>query len=89
MHRFLIAFVCLSALAMVQNVVVVTPLAVDSPLEIGAASEHSGHHLMPTADILEEDNRPEPATVMLLVAGLSGLTAVGGRKHDREKRASG
>lgn len=87
MRQFLIAFVCLSTLAMAQNVVVATPLAVESTLEISASSEGRDHSLVPTAARLE-DERPNPTTMMLLVAGLSGLTAAGGRKHDRKKRVS-
>jgi len=87
MHRFLIAFVCLSTLAMAQNVVVATPLSADSALAISATSETNRHRLAPTAALLG-DELPEPTTMMLLIAGLSGLTAVGGRDHDRKKRAS-
>jgi len=86
MRQFLIAFICLSTLAMAQNVVVATPLSDPVPVA-SAASEASGNRFVPSAALLD-GGVPEPATMLLLVAGLSGLSAVGGRNHGRKKRAS-
>lgn len=86
MRQFLIAFICLSTLAMAQNVVVATPLSDPVPAA-SAASEASGNRFVPSAALLG-GSVPEPATMLLLVAGLSGLSAVGGRNRARKKRAS-
>lgn len=79
MRRFLIAFFCLSTIAMAQNVVVATPLNVDSAPALGAISEPVG---------VLGGEIPEPATMMFLIAGVSGLAAVGGRNPDGRKRVS-
>jgi hypothetical protein len=80
MSRFLISLVCLSTLAMAQNRIVV---ASDAP---GPNPESAGT-LIATASMIRED-APRPAAVMLLVVGLSGLTAAGSRGSRREDRRS-
>jgi len=88
MRQFLIAFVCLSTIAMAQNVVVATPglpVSADPMLVMSATPDAPVSRFMPSA-ALSGGNVPEPATMMLLVAGLSGLTAIGGRNHDRRKK---
>ena len=87
MRQFLIAFVCLSTIAMAQTVVVATPLSADPVPAMSATSEASSSAFVPSAAPLG-GNVPEPATMMLLVLGLSGLTAVSGRNHARKKRVS-
>jgi hypothetical protein len=81
MRQFWIALVCLSTLAMAQNMVVVAPLSTDEdraacpPAEI-TTSQFSPASAFPGGEV------PTPATMLLLVVGLSGLTAVGGRNRD-------
>ncbi len=87
MRQFLIAFVCLSTIAMAQTVVVATPLSADPVHVMSAASEASGDALVSSAALVG-GGVPEPAAMMLLVLGLSGLTAVGGRNHTRKKQVS-
>ncbi len=84
MRAFLIAFVCLSTLAMVQNVVVATPLVSAAELTISAIPEDSGPRLLPATSSHHSD-APRATTMMLLVVGLSGLCAVGGRHHDQSE----
>lgn len=88
MRAFLIAFICLSTLAMAQNVVVATPLprGDDEGLQgaIAAdltAAERSDATL---ADVPRE--APDPAAMGLLVVGLSGLCAVGNRRSEPRRR---
>ena len=87
MRQFLIAFVCLSTIAMAQTVVVATPLSADPVPAMSANSEASSSAFVPSATPLGGKVQ-EPATMMLLVLGLSGLTAVSGRNHARKKRVS-
>ncbi len=86
MRRFVTAFVCLSFLAMAQNVVLIEPRPMDPALEMSATSQTRDNPFVPSAALLRQDDAPEPAAMMLLVVGLSGLTAVGGRNHDRKTR---
>lgn len=83
MHRFLTAFLCLSTLAMTQNVVAGTP----SPLPmrggemalqgVEGAGPAAGPELSRAAVGGEV---PSPGTMLLLVTGLAGLSAVGNRR---------
>jgi hypothetical protein len=87
MRQFLIAFVCLSTIAMAQTVVVAMPLSADPVPAMSANSEASSSAFVPSATPLGGKVQ-EPATMMLLVLGLSGLTAVSGRNHARKKPVS-
>jgi len=85
MRRFLTAFICLSTLAMAQNVIAAAPSfaeqgleVVDCPLGLSPiGAETVGPADRPASEL------PEPGTMMLLVAGFSGLTAVGARDQER------
>jgi hypothetical protein len=87
MRAFLIAFICLSTLAMAQNVVVATPLprgdegGSDSTRVDAATSDHSG-----AVATIAPREAPDPATMGLLVVGLSGLCAVGNRRSAPRRR---
>ena len=87
MRQFLIAFVCLSTIAMAQTVVVATPLSADPVPAMSANSEANSSAFVPSAAPLGGKVQ-EPATMMLLVLGLSGLTAVSGSNHAGKKRVS-
>lgn len=91
MRPFLIALFSLLVVAMTQSVVVVTPIVADvvavPALEMRAAPRVRDNRFVPSASDLDRDV-PTPATAVLLLAGLSGLTAMSGRKHDRKNRAS-
>ncbi|MFO0689210.1 MAG: hypothetical protein U0900_10895 [Myxococcota bacterium] len=83
MHRFLTAFLCLSTLAMTQNVVAGTP----SPLQavgVEAIAEATAVTSRATAPDLSRASVggevPSPGTMLLLVTGLAGLSAVGSRR---------
>lgn len=83
MHRFLTAFLCLSTLAMTQNVVAGTP----SPLRTRGAelalqgTEAAGLTAGPElAQAAVGGEVPSPGTMLLLVTGLAGLSAVGNRR---------
>ena len=76
MRRFLIAFVCLSTIALLQNVVVATPAHSDETP--AAAADRAQTRLLAAPP-----QRPDAPTLMLLVAGLSGLAAVGGRSEEQ------
>lgn len=89
MHRFLTAFLCLSTLVMTQNVVAGTPSPLDSlEARVIAAGESATR---PDGMALAPDrvggNVPSPASLMLFVTGLAGLSAVGSRGR-AEKSAS-
>lgn len=85
MRAFLIAFVCLSTLAMAQNVVVATPVVVERELMIHASTGVSGERFV-TSPARLHGGVPAASTTLMLVFGLSGLCAVGGRNHDRRNR---
>ena len=83
MHRFLTAFLCLSTLAMTQNVVAGTPnpvapsaaRAIVQGVEgagVGSAQASIGGGTV-------GGEIPSPGTMLLLVTGLAGLSAVGSR----------
>jgi hypothetical protein len=81
MHRFLTAFLCLSTLVMTQNVVAGTPSPLDSlEARVMAAGQSATR---PADGTLSPDavggEVPSPATLMLFVTGLAGLSAVGSR----------
>lgn len=82
MHRFLTAFLVLSTLAMTQNVVAGTPTAMTRgetssiPTAALAATREAVPARMPATVGGEV---PAPSTMLLLVTGLAGLSAVGGR----------
>jgi len=107
MRAFLIAFICLSTLAMAQNVVVATPVVSGMPdaHATTVAASHSGGREGTDASGLTMSAGSEEAarrfvdrgvshgpaasratTMLLFVLGLSGLCAVGGRRHDRSQR---
>jgi hypothetical protein len=83
MHRFLTAFLCLSTLVMTQNVVAGTPTPFVSHEARGIAQ---GRDLSSGLTGLERSRDriggevPSPGTMMLLVTGLAGLSAVGSRR---------
>ena len=82
MHRFLTAFLCLSTLAMTQNVVAGTPSAF-APLEPGwvAIAGEAAHGVGDSrAREAVGGEVPSPGTMLLLVTGLAGLSAVGSRR---------
>jgi len=83
MHRFLTAFLCLSTLAMTQNVVAGTSSRLDAldarAIARSAAAGAAGGEGVVPGRIGGEV--PTPATTMLLVTGLAGLSAVGGRRR--------
>lgn len=87
MHRFLTAFLCLSTLAMTQNVVAGTPstFATVETRVIVAGGESAS--LSGRAGVRDSvgGEVPSPATTMLLVTGLAGLSAVGGRRRGAER----
>lgn len=104
MRAFLTAFICLSTLAMAQNVVVATPVVSDGieahdsagtlpPLAGTPGSEltiSAGPEEAPRSFVGSSASRGPSAsratTMLLFVFGLSGLCAVGGRRHDRKQR---
>ncbi len=74
MRQFLFALVILSTFAMAQNVLAIAPVA-------GTASDV----MLPVAqsESIPTSEMPAPSTVGLLVIGLAGLTAAGGRRTPR------
>jgi len=89
MHRFLVAFVCLSTLAMTQNVVAGTP----NPFDRRDARAIGAGPAFERRAVLGADERaavggevPSAATLLLLVTGLAGLSAVGSRGRPARKR---
>lgn len=88
MHRFLTAFVCLSTLAMTQNVVAGTasPFQADAlPVRVveGAAPAVSASVDPALSRASVGGEVPSPGTMLLLVTGLAGLSAVGERGRAR------
>ena len=81
MHRFLTAFLCLSTLAMTQNVVAGTPTpfpALETRVR-AAGMSHSGLEVQASSQAPVGGEIPSAGTMMLFVTGLAGLSAVGGR----------
>ena len=90
MHRFLTAFLCLSTLAMTQNVVAGTPSPVESvEARVVASGVDAGG--LSTVQLLPGDpvggEVPAPSTMLLLVTGLAGLSAVGSRGRSSKQVA--
>ena len=83
MRQFWIALVCLLTLAVAQNMIVATPLTTDADRAACPPSDIIMSQFG-SASALTCREVPAPATMLLLVAGLSGLTAVGGRNRDRK-----
>lgn len=83
MHRFLTAFLCLSTLAMTQNVVAGTPSPVErGGVELVAQGATSAGRVV-GADLSRAaigGEVPSPGTMLLLVTGLAGLSAVGSQR---------
>ncbi|HEB91217.1 MAG TPA: hypothetical protein ENI85_16705 [Deltaproteobacteria bacterium] len=93
LRRFATILLCLSALAMGQNVLVATP-ASSAPARPGIEQTGPDPTAAATCDGAAAVSRdvPAPASLMLLVVGLSGLAAVSGRPEadpDRGDRATG
>ncbi len=92
MHRFLTAFVCLSTLALTQNVVAGTPTAyasLQAPAIVDARGSEAGLVLagpLPARAVVGGEV-PSPVTMLLLVTGLAGLAAVGSPKRAAEQTA--
>ncbi len=82
MHRFLTAFLCLSTLAMTQNVVAGTPSPFatheSAVVALGGDGLQPGAGLAPSRAAVGGEV-PSPGTMLLLVTGLAGLSAVGSR----------
>lgn len=81
MHRFLTAFLCLSTLAMTQNVVAGTPspIATLETRVIAAGGNPTGLEGQGVSRGTLGGEVPSSCTMMLLVTGLAGLSAVGSR----------
>ncbi len=84
MRQFWIALVCLSALTLALKVERAEPLSAGPengicPPSVVASNEFA------LAVVVPDNAGPTPSMLLLLVVGLSGLTAVGGRSRDREK----
>jgi hypothetical protein len=87
MHQFLIVFVCLSTIAIAQNVVVAAPASSKAEFEIVVVSA-DGPGRFSSSALIHADDAPAPATMMLLIGGLSGLAAVGRHSQRRKKPPS-
>ncbi len=88
MHRFLTIFLCLSTLVMTQNVVASTPSSLDTVeprvSAVGAVeSEHA------TASRAADGGTQSAAGLLLLAAGLAGLSAAGSREPRSARRLIG
>jgi len=88
MRQILLALVCLSTFAAAQNVLAVVPVAASPSLASLRAAEPS----LAVDFIAAGSSSPEegaPAGMMaLMVAGLTGLTIAGARRHDRASRSA-
>ncbi|MEZ4333414.1 MAG: hypothetical protein R3F35_16745 [Myxococcota bacterium] len=84
MHRFLTVFLCLSTLAMAQNVVAGTPRPVLDGDRGQAIAQTPGERVLSSGVELSQavagGQAPSPGTMMLFVTGLAGLSAVGRRR---------
>jgi hypothetical protein len=88
MHRFLTIFLCLSTLVMTQNVVASTPSSLDAvePRLIAAGAVESQHA---TASRVADGGTQSGAGLLLLAAGLAGLSAAGSRDPRSARRPVG
>jgi len=86
MRRFLIVFTILSILVMAQNVVAGTPVTLSPELLTAAVGEVAGLEFT-AANAPVGGATPEPISLLLLVAGLSGLAAAGNRAEQRSRPA--
>jgi len=84
MRRFLIALTVLSILVMAQNVVAGTPVVLSPELLTEAVGEVADLQFT-AATRPVGGNTPEPISLLLLIAGLSGLAAVGNREGHRHR----
>ncbi|MAG33555.1 MAG: hypothetical protein CL908_21975 [Deltaproteobacteria bacterium] len=86
MRRFLTVFICLSTLALAQNVVAASPAPTSDPAEILLTAERAdAGELVVASGAAVGGEMPTPTTMMLLVTGLAGLTAAGGRRRVGER----
>jgi hypothetical protein len=83
--RFWAAFLCLSTFVLNQNVIRAASAFETSAATGKVAVSVFGSGQAPTYTLpwTPEPMNPKPATMMLLVVGLSGLTAVGTRSEGR------
>ena len=81
MRRFIAVFICLSALVLAQNVVAGTPVeALDRSEMLLAVAGQAESRVAGLEDAEAVGGEiPDPGTLMLLLTGLAGLAAVGGR----------
>lgn len=90
MHRFLTAFLVLSTLAMTQNVVAGTPSLLPERSEqsiVGLAQAGMGGASDLQVASMVGGQIPTAGTMLLLVTGLAGLSAVGERSRVRRTPA--
>ena len=84
MHRFLTAFLCLSTLAMTQNVVAGTPSPLVEPVGAEIVAQGAAAAGLTVGSDLSRaavgGEVPSPGTMLLLVTGLAGLSAVGSQR---------
>ena len=80
MRSILLAVACLSALALTQNVLVISPQP-DAALHEGQAAVGSGMPERAAVAGFSVDEAPTGSTA-LLVAGLAGLMFAGGRRDE-------
>jgi hypothetical protein len=94
MRRFLTILICLSALALAQNVIAAAPASGISASRGTTAFEEAGAAVVTTpertadddvlaARTMVESDVPAPGAMMLFIVGLSGLTTVGSRTDPR------
>ncbi len=84
MRQFWIALVCLSALTLALNVERAEPPSTDPENGICPPSAVASNEFA-LAVVVPGDEGATPSVLLLLVVGLSGLAAVGGRSRDQEK----
>jgi hypothetical protein len=83
MRAFLITFACLTTLAIAQNVVVATPLPSDGGGSQAVLSHTGAERTTSGAPTARAGRVPQASSTFLLLAGLSGLCAVGNRRPER------
>lgn len=90
MHRFLTAFLCLSTLALTQNVVAGTPSAhasLPTPAIVEAGAAGLALAELEPVRAAVGGGVPSPGTMLLLVTGLAGLSAVSSPKRNAKQPA--